>query len=200
LEADHRGINKFESTTDPNYIKVSAKLKRLVDSAPDILKRNQAAPNTGFRIIPYGQNDKFTGRESVSANLTALLSKRGHQRVALHGLGGVGKTQVALEYVYRKLDAEPECHIFWVNGGSWATFSRDYRNISTQLGLLGSDAEDDKTFLRLKNWLESKQQRWGVRKKPRSRKTDKCGATEQTTFKGSFHLRHSHSSFQKLSK
>jgi hypothetical protein len=39
LEADHRGINKFESNTDPNYIKVLEKLKRLVDSAPDVLKR-----------------------------------------------------------------------------------------------------------------------------------------------------------------
>jgi hypothetical protein len=39
LEADHRGINKFESNVDPNYIKVLEKLQRLVESAPDILKR-----------------------------------------------------------------------------------------------------------------------------------------------------------------
>jgi hypothetical protein len=39
LEADHRGINKFESIADPNYIQVLEKLKRLVDSAPYILKR-----------------------------------------------------------------------------------------------------------------------------------------------------------------
>jgi hypothetical protein len=42
-----------------------------------------------------------------------------------------------------------------VNGGSWATFSRDYRNISTRLGLLDSDTTEDETFLRLKDWLES---------------------------------------------
>jgi hypothetical protein len=39
LEADHRGINKFKSNTDPNYVKVLEKLQRLVESAPDILKR-----------------------------------------------------------------------------------------------------------------------------------------------------------------
>jgi hypothetical protein len=65
------------------------------------------------------------------------------------------KTQVALEYVYRQVYNDPECHIFWVNGGSWATFSRDYRNISTRLGLLVSDTGEDETFLRLRNWLES---------------------------------------------
>ena len=42
LEADHRGMNKFESNADPNYIKVLEKLKRLVGSAPDILKRGTA--------------------------------------------------------------------------------------------------------------------------------------------------------------
>ena len=42
LDADHRGMNKYESNTDPNYIKVLEKLKRLVDNAPDILKRGTA--------------------------------------------------------------------------------------------------------------------------------------------------------------
>jgi hypothetical protein len=108
LEADHRGINKFESNADPNYIKVLEKLKRLVDSAPEILRRgtgtslasrpvtcaddyiHQAAPNKIFKIIPYSQNERFTGREGVSAELTRYLSMSGHRRAALYGLGGVG--------------------------------------------------------------------------------------------------------------
>jgi hypothetical protein len=108
LETDHRGINKFESNVDPNYIKVLEKLQRLVESAPDILKRgtdpsppvanrgyiHQTAPNKGFRMIPYSQNDKFTGREGVSAQLMRLLSKSGHQRVAVYGLGGAGYVPV----------------------------------------------------------------------------------------------------------
>ena len=43
LEADHRGINKFGSRADPNYLKVLEKLRRLVDNAPGILKRGTAA-------------------------------------------------------------------------------------------------------------------------------------------------------------
>jgi hypothetical protein len=43
LEADHRGINKFGSRADPNYLKVLEKLRRLVDDAPAILKRGTAA-------------------------------------------------------------------------------------------------------------------------------------------------------------
>jgi tetratricopeptide (TPR) repeat protein len=62
------------------------------------------------------------------------------------------KNQVALEYICRQVDSDH--HVFWVNGGSWATFSRDYRNISTRLGLLVPDAKEDEILLRLKNWLE----------------------------------------------
>jgi hypothetical protein len=108
------------------------------------------------------------------AQLAGLLSKSGHQRVALYRLGGTGyvpilvwntyflansckiKTQVTLEYVYRQIDTEPGCRIFWVNDGGWTTFSRDYRNISIRLGLLVSDTEEDETFLQLNNWLGSK--------------------------------------------
>jgi tetratricopeptide (TPR) repeat protein len=67
-------------------------------------------------------------------------------------LTAVRKTQVALEYICQQVDSDR--HVFWVNGGSWATFSRDYRNISTRLGLLVPNAKEDEIFLRLKNWLE----------------------------------------------
>jgi hypothetical protein len=49
LEADHRGINKFGSRADPNYLKVLEKLRRLVDNAPAILKRGTAASHEGYR-------------------------------------------------------------------------------------------------------------------------------------------------------
>jgi tetratricopeptide (TPR) repeat protein len=67
-------------------------------------------------------------------------------------LTAVRKTQVALEYISQ---VDSDSHVFWVNARSWATFSRDYHNISTQLGLLVPDMEEDEMFLPFKNWLES---------------------------------------------
>jgi tetratricopeptide (TPR) repeat protein len=55
--------------------------------------------------IPYQRNPFFTGREELLARLHARLHTESSgsriQILAMSGLGGIGKTQVALEYAYR---------------------------------------------------------------------------------------------------
>ena len=53
------------------------------------------------------RNPDFTGREAMLADLDAALVIKSQVSVlpqTLHGLGGVGKTQLAVEYVYRYVD------------------------------------------------------------------------------------------------
>jgi hypothetical protein len=55
-------------------------------------------------IVPYQRNPQFTGRKAVLVELKEKLysqaPRRYNHRIALYGMGGVGKTQCALEYVY----------------------------------------------------------------------------------------------------
>lgn len=51
------------------------------------------------------RNLLFTGRDELLSQLLACFQ---HERVvALCGLGGIGKTQIALEYAYRSKEAYP---------------------------------------------------------------------------------------------
>src|SRR5579872_2265856 len=63
--------------------------------------------------VPYHRNPLFTGREEILARLhDALHTTSDIARQALSGLGGVGKTQTALEYAYRY--REDYSAVLWV--------------------------------------------------------------------------------------
>jgi tetratricopeptide (TPR) repeat protein/transcriptional regulator with XRE-family HTH domain len=54
--------------------------------------------------VPFSRNPFFTGREEVLSHIQACLhtdKPTGELPVALCGLGGIGKTQTAVEYCYR---------------------------------------------------------------------------------------------------
>ena len=89
-------------------------------------------------IVPYERNHYFTGRDSL---LNAVRSKfsevnKDHHRIAIYGLGGVGKTQFALEYLYRfRLQYD---HCFWVRGGERTTFVFDLGLVAEKLSFTPS--------------------------------------------------------------
>ena len=67
--------------------------------------------------MPFPRNPDFVGRSDDLESLHAVLQKRepvGIRPAGLTGMGGIGKTQLAVEYVYRHKDDYPD-GIFWVN-------------------------------------------------------------------------------------
>ncbi|MER8220670.1 FxSxx-COOH system tetratricopeptide repeat protein [Streptomyces sp. NPDC094143] len=71
------------------------------ESRGDRPHHRPAAPTT-YRLPP--RNTRFTGRATALQALRRQLASAGEvTTVAVHGLGGVGKTQLAVEYAYRYL-------------------------------------------------------------------------------------------------
>lgn len=104
--------------------------------------------------VPFARNSFFTGRSVLLERLQKQLSRR--QRAALSGLGGIGKTQIAIEYAYRF--RETYRAVFWVRAASRETLTADYVAIAHLLGLPGHDAQKQmQVVATVKHWLDEQQ-------------------------------------------
>ncbi|KAI1839251.1 hypothetical protein JX266_014538, partial [Neoarthrinium moseri] len=97
-------------------------------------------------IVPFGRNADFVGRRDLVEQLVGQVHPSANddacQKTVVEGLGGVGKTQLALEVAYHIRRESPACSVFWVSAVSAATLENGYRDIGSALELPGLD--DDK--------------------------------------------------------
>ncbi len=88
--------------------------------------------------------------------LHTLLSNAGTEGIlfAISGLGGIGKTALAIEYAYRY--AEDYAYRFLVNASSPTTLTDDYRRITVILGSeLPADTSAEIVVQTVKSWLDA---------------------------------------------
>jgi tetratricopeptide (TPR) repeat protein len=109
------------------------------------------ASNAGIFLVPQEQNPTFTGRDQLLENLRADLLK--DRRQALRGLGGIGKTQIAVEYAYRHRDSYSA--VLWTFAESVASLTAGFAQIATKLGLPGAASQEQAVMIEaVKTWLE----------------------------------------------
>ncbi|KAI4593085.1 hypothetical protein KJ359_010173 [Pestalotiopsis sp. 9143b] len=87
-----------------------------------------------FSTVPFLPDPDFIERTDVATWLHDSLIPPG-SRAALIGLGGVGKSQVAIQYAHRIQQQSPSTYVFWVHAGTRARFEKAYRSIADQLQL-----------------------------------------------------------------
>jgi len=100
--------------------------------------------------LPFSKNKNFIGRtEEIDELERKLIVEQHCQKIAVVGLGGVGKTQVALQFAYSVLEKHADVSIFWVHALSLETFEQACREIASVLGLVGTenDKEDVKELV-----------------------------------------------------
>jgi tetratricopeptide (TPR) repeat protein len=121
---------------------------------PDIVLTLGLVARESHFYVPFGRNKDFVGREPILVRLLAIIPPTAEvddcQRTAIVGLGGVGKTQIALEAAFQVRDAHPGCSIFWVPAVNVTSFENAYREIGRQIGVGGIDEDtaDVKTLVR----------------------------------------------------
>lgn len=84
--------------------------------------------------VPFDRNPNFTGRGKALGDLReSLAGKSAGKPVVISGLGGIGKTQLALEYCYKhRFDYRT---VWWINAEEATTLALGYSKLARTLGL-----------------------------------------------------------------
>lgn len=107
--------------------------------------------------VPYRRNLYFTGREDTLEQLheALVMSKAAAltQTQAISGMGGIGKTQTAIEYAYRYRNEYQA--VLWAGADRRETLVNDFVNIAKLLKLPEKDKDDQNSAVKaVKRWLE----------------------------------------------
>jgi tetratricopeptide (TPR) repeat protein len=86
------------------------------------------------------RNAAFTGRDGLLDQLALQLRGNEPAVVAAHGLGGVGKSQLVLEYAHRHRG--DYALVWWLRGESRLTVITDLTGLAPALGLQADDDEE----------------------------------------------------------
>ncbi|PYH67515.1 kinesin light chain [Aspergillus vadensis CBS 113365] len=90
--------------------------------------------------VPFGRNHHFVGRQDELAQLEKwAINPQERGKLAVTGLGGIGKTQIALELAYRMHHNDSECSILWIPCKNNDSFRQACMAIAQTLGIQDVD-------------------------------------------------------------
>ena len=124
--------------------------------------------------VPYPRNPHFTGRDDLLERLAQELSFERRPNVttpwgamlsqpqAVKGLGGIGKTQIAVEYAYRAREQRYYAHFLWINAASEETILISFQALAEQLlSFTGRNEKDQrKLIIAIHRWLQACPEPW----------------------------------------
>ncbi|KAL4734265.1 purine and uridine phosphorylase [Aspergillus similis] len=105
----------------------------LMDEMPSFVIHG-ILPEKGHWMVSFLRSANFVGREEELAKIEEL-TQIGQSKIAICGLGGVGKTQIAIELAYRTREEDPSCSILWIPCTSYASVEQAYLGIAETLAI-----------------------------------------------------------------
>ena len=157
LPTDARFLTEWENQ-DAALANVAAGIRRALEDLP-------VQPTSALQMglpsvwnVPYPRNLLFTGREALLEQLVTNLSTGEPtalgQPQAISGLGGIGKTQLALEYAYKyRQDYQA---VLWIQADTRENLTTSYLTLARLLSLPEKNlSEADVVIEAVKLWLHT---------------------------------------------
>jgi tetratricopeptide (TPR) repeat protein len=129
-----------------------------IKANPEHLQRKTAAKTAGksqasqlppIWNLSHARNPNFTGREEILSELRRSLNEEHAtaltQGQAIHGLGGVGKTELAIEYAYRYCGDYQI--VWWLRSEEPSTLAADYASLAMKLDLPEKEAQEQSVII-----------------------------------------------------
>ncbi|KAL2053416.1 hypothetical protein ABVK25_006410 [Lepraria finkii] len=149
-----------------NDILVLHQTTRHVDTGDRILealsKLSVASPTQPCpsSTIPFGRDPDFVDRGATLEQLHRKCALPA-SRTALVGLGGVGKSQLAIELGYRTREQSPETWVLWIHTGSKARLEQSFWDVADYVKIPGWQDPKANVFRFVHDWLrDGKSGRW----------------------------------------
>ncbi|KAF1934525.1 hypothetical protein EJ02DRAFT_390527, partial [Clathrospora elynae] len=110
-------------------------------------------------LIPFARDGDFVKR-GTTLDWVDRICAAPNSRAALVGIGGVGKSQLAIEHAYCTHEQSPETWVFWVHASNAARFEQSYRDIADRVKIFGRRDPQANIFKLVHDWLCDSRQRW----------------------------------------
>ncbi|KAL3952370.1 hypothetical protein ACCO45_012313 [Purpureocillium lilacinum] len=116
-------------------------------------------------MLPQTRTTRCFNREDVFDKLDEFLEPAAEQSslrsVALHGLGGVGKSTVASTYVEKKFEDHIWDVILWVRGEKLSSLRQSFTDVAMRLKLPGAQPQThDENLILVQDWFQSTGKLW----------------------------------------
>ncbi|KAJ6120892.1 hypothetical protein N7523_005172 [Penicillium sp. IBT 18751x] len=109
-------------------------------------------PPSPLSTVPFARDPDFVCRDTLLRRIHERSSVPG-SRIALVGLGGVGKSQLAIEHSYQVRMELPATWVFWIHASNEARFEQSFRDIADQVKISGRQDPKVNIFKLVENRL-----------------------------------------------